>query len=70
VSLPNYGKNLSGKRFILEQFVGNFKCLIGSLEVTGNFSSSNREKSRQWSQKTKPNPHIHDPLIHWKERMR
>jgi hypothetical protein len=49
VSLPNYGKNLSGKRFILEQFVGNFKCLIGSLEVTGNFSSSNREKAKKQS---------------------
>lgn len=37
---------------MLEPFFGNFKCLIGSLEVTGYFSASSREKSRQWSQKT------------------
>jgi hypothetical protein len=46
VSLPNYGKNLPGKRFMLEPFFGNFKCLPGSLGVTGNFSASNREKAK------------------------
>ena len=37
ISLPNYGKNHSGTKFILEPFVGNVKCLRENLKMKGHF---------------------------------
>jgi hypothetical protein len=47
---------------MLESFFGHFKCLIGSLGVTGNFSASNREKSGNGVKKQTKQPT--EPLIH------
>jgi hypothetical protein len=64
ISLPNYGKNVSGKKFILEQFVGKFKCLIGNPEVTGYFSPSNREKAKNQGNGVKTNQPTYGLPIH------